>query len=567
MSDATPYEPPESAEPERRYATGEKYLTAPDPNETGWPKGVPYIIGNEACERFSYYGMRAILQIHMTALFAAQMIGEKTAEMMERAEIHAQETVHLFAAGVYAFPMIGAVIADRLLGKYRTILWLSIVYCLGHLVLAFGEETLNGMYLGLALIAIGSGGIKPCVSAHVGDQFGKGNWDKIPKVFQWFYFSINFGSFFATMLIPFLHDRYGAGVAFGVPGILMALATLAFWMGRKVFVHVPAKPAGTLGFLDASSSILLFLGCIGLPMFAYDFFENPLVFWAVLGGLTAAGLIVFYIRQNMKQDDGFMAVTLYSVAALFRGANSEAAAESSDKEKGSIERHWLFAAAAKKFGPEVADGPRAVFRIVSVFLLVSVFWALFDQHMSSWIRQAKQMDLEVLGFSLLPSQIQSLNPLFVMALIPFANFVVYPGMKAIGFNPTPLRRMTVGMFMASLAFVTVALIQRQIDLSGDGTVNVSWQVIPYLVMTLAEVMVSITGLEFAYTQAPKAMKSTIMGLWLLAVSLGNVLVAFLSRFEDLSLLNFFWVFAGLMALAAALFGIFAAFYQYKDYSQ
>ena len=173
-----------------------KYLTAPDPHETGWPKGIPYIVGNEACERFSYYGMKAILQVHMTMLFAAQVVGEATAEQMEGAELHAQEVVHLFAAGAYAFPMIGAIVADRLLGKYWTIMSLSIVYCLGHFVLAVAENTLGGMYLGLTLIALGTGGIKPCVTAHVGDQFGKSNWGLLPKVFQIFYFSINFGSFF-----------------------------------------------------------------------------------------------------------------------------------------------------------------------------------------------------------------------------------------------------------------------------------------------------------------------------------------------------------------------------------
>lgn len=574
MTEESPYSPPDDAPVGQPESSGDDptYLTAPDPNETGWPRGVPYIIGNEACERFSYYGMRAILQIHMTALYAAKMIADKTAEAVQSselenlAELQAQESVHLFAAGVYAFPMIGAVIADRLLGKYRTILWLSIVYCLGHLVLAFGEESLGGMYLGLALIAIGSGGIKPCVSAHVGDQFGKGNWDKVPKVFQYFYFSINFGSFFATMLIPFLNDRFGPGIAFGIPGILMALATIAFWMGRKVFVHVPAKPAGTLGLMDASSSTLMFIGLIGLPMFAREFL-SPTMFWASIVGSTLLGLALFFARQRKKQDDGFLAITLYSVAAMFRGENKKARAESADSEQGSIERNWFFAAAAKKFGPETAEGPRAVLRIVSVFLLVSVFWALFDQHMTSWIRQAKQMNLQFGSWELLPSQIQSLNPLFVMLLIPFANYIVYPGMARLGFKPSPLRKMTVGMFMASVAFVTVALIQRSIDAAPENSVNVAWQIIPYLIMTLAEVMVSITGLEFAYTQAPKPMKSTIMGLWLLAVSLGNILVALFSRFENLSLQSFFWVFAGLMALAAAFFGLFAAFYRYKDYRQ
>src|SRR5690606_10592975 len=145
---------------------------------------------------------------------------------------------HMFIAGVYFFPFIGALISDALFGKYRTIILLSLVYCLGHLVLA-ADTTRTGLYWGLGLIAVGSGGIKPCVSAHVGDQFGKTNQHLLPRVFSWFYFSINIGSFIAELLIPWLRKSYGPHVAFGVPGVLMFVATLLFWMGRNKFVHIP----------------------------------------------------------------------------------------------------------------------------------------------------------------------------------------------------------------------------------------------------------------------------------------------------------------------------------------
>jgi POT family proton-dependent oligopeptide transporter len=107
--------------------------------------------------------MKSILQVHITALFVLQALQQTTAEE------HAQEMVHLFVAASYAFPMIGAIISDRLIGKYHTIIWLSLVYCLGHLVLALGENSITGMWIGLSLIAVGTGGIKPCVSANVGD--------------------------------------------------------------------------------------------------------------------------------------------------------------------------------------------------------------------------------------------------------------------------------------------------------------------------------------------------------------------------------------------------------------
>src|SRR5262249_39656087 len=155
---------------------------------TGFPPGVPYIVGNEACERFSFYGMRAILQVHLISLFALQ------AATADDARRSATQVVHLFMAGVYALPMIGALIADRWAGKYKTILYLSLVYCAGHAVLSLYESALWGMYLGLGLIAVGSGGIKPCVSANVGDQFGKSNIHRVQTIYQIFYFSINFGS-------------------------------------------------------------------------------------------------------------------------------------------------------------------------------------------------------------------------------------------------------------------------------------------------------------------------------------------------------------------------------------
>ncbi len=304
-----------------------KYPTAPDPHATGWPPGVPYIIGNEGCERFSFYGMKSILQVHLTGLFLLQGIQGQLAEE------HAQEMVHLFVAGVYAFPIVGAIIADRLLGKYRTILYLSLVYCLGHFVLAIAENSIHGMWLGLSLIAIGSGGIKPCVSANVGDQFGAGNWHLIAKIFQAFYFIVNFGSFFATLLIPVIRaweqehfnwtihvggHEFTTSIAFGLPGLLMLIATIMFWLGRHMYVHVPPNPGGRLGLLDTCCSSMLFMGMIGLPMFFWDVLDRR-QFWPLAVGFTLIGLAMFQWRQRVRQDDGFLAVLLFSLAAWLRG--------------------------------------------------------------------------------------------------------------------------------------------------------------------------------------------------------------------------------------------------------
>ncbi len=557
---------------------GQHHREQPDHTHQGWPPGIAYIIGNEGCERFSFYGMRSVLFIHLAALHtSAGVIGERAKDL-------ATADVHLFIMGVYALPVIGAILADRYLGKYLTIMALSLVYCGGHAVLSAGEESLVGSYLGLGLIAIGAGGIKPCVSAHVGDQFGRGNWFRLRRAFQWFYFIINFGSAFATILIPWTYEAYGPGVAFGIPGVLMFLATLFFWLGRHRFVHIPPRPGGRVGLLDAVSSTAIFLA------FGHLFVTHTMPWWTMLGataGFLAVGLYVFARRQRLEQDDGFLAIMLW---ILLRGRNHETvqAPVSSQSDKGDdplglrTQRFW--ASAVHRFGVEAVEGPVAVLKIMSTFFLILFFWALFDQQASSWIRQTEAMYLPrlvelpliggVLGLfvdpnaRLLPSQLPALNPFMVMVLIPFMN-QVYRLSEKFGIKTPALRRMTVGMLVAALSFVAAALIQTEIDRKGPGIVHALWQVVPYLIITVAEVMVSITGLEFAYTQAPKRMKSTIMSFWLLTVTLGNFLVALfaLLALDQLPLAQFFWVFAGLMALAAILFGVRARFYRQHDYPQ
>lgn len=443
---------------------GEKVLSAVTPK---FPPQIKYIVGNEACERFSYYGMRAILVVFMT-------------DYLMKSKSDAKATYHFFSQAVYFLPLVGAYISDHLLGKYKTIMYLSIVYCLGHLSLSVWD-TAQGLPWGLALIAIGSGGIKPCVSAHVGDQFDETNKSLLDKVFGIFYFSINFGAFFSSLLIPFLLTKYGPSVAFGVPGILMAVATFIFWLGRNQYVHVPPK------------------------------------------------------RTSGVQEAGFLTVVKY--ALLNRSQRS-----SGDS--------WLDAARGKYSLAEV-EGVKATLAIIKVFATISVFWALFDQQGSSWTLQAKEMNLEVWGMKLEPSQIQALNPIMVMALIPFFSFWLYPTLEKLGLKLSPLRKMSAGMVLAGLSFVMIGLIQ--VTLDAGTKISVAWQILPYLVITASEVMVSVTGLEFAYTQAPKSMKSTLMSFWLLTVAVGNFLTAIVAKMNAFTGSGEFFFFATLMFAVSGLF--------------
>ena len=166
-----------------------KYLTAPLAR-SDMPGGIPYIIGNEAAERFSFYGMRAILVVFMT-----QYLVDSSGTLQAMSEEEAKGWYHLFVSAVYFTPLLGALLSDGLLGKYRTIILLSLFYCAGHAALAL-DDTRWGLVVGLGLIALGAGGIKPCVSSHLGDQFGRTNQGLLSRAFAWFYFAINLGGVF-----------------------------------------------------------------------------------------------------------------------------------------------------------------------------------------------------------------------------------------------------------------------------------------------------------------------------------------------------------------------------------
>ena len=209
-------------------------------------------------------------------------------------------------------------------------------------------------------------------------------------------------------------------------------------------------------------------------------------------------------------------------------------------------------------------------RIIRIFAMISVFWALFDQHASSWVEQARAMDrtLNILGWEVtpLPSQVSAANPIMVMILIPFMSFVGYPTIeKVLRIKMTPLRRITGGFFIAALSFAMTAMFQRWLD-AGE-TVSIGWQILAYLVITTAEVMVSITGLEFAYTQAPKSMKSLIMGFWLFTVAVGNVIVIAFSKMKDLPWETFFWSFSAMAVGAGIVFAFLARLHTYRNYTQ
>jgi len=461
------------------------YLTAPLKTDK-MPPGVFYIVGNEAAERFSYYGMNSILVVFMTHYL---MNAQGRLALMSPTQSEAW--YHTFVSAAYFLPLVGALLGDALLGRYRTIFCLSIVYCFGHLALAL-DHTRLGLVMGLALIALGAGGIKPCISAMVGDQFGSLNQHLLPRVFSWFYFSINLGSAFSTLLIPWMLDPYqaspelktqlpapvigfferlhGPEIAFGTPGILMFIATIILFLGRRKFAHLPP---------------------VGLRRYFAEISEP----------------------ENLKALGNLLIIVPFS----------------------------------------------------------AMFWALWQQNFSSWVLQAESMDRHLFGIEWKAAQIQTVNPIFILIMLPLFAYWVYPALSRI-FPLTPLRKIGIGLFLAAAAFLIVALIQVRIDAGQKPSVN--WQILAFLVLTAAEIMVSVTHLEFSYTQAPRKIKSLVMCTYLAAISLGNLFTAgvnYVIQNPDgsakLKGASYFYFFVGTMLATAIVFVFCARFYKGKTYIQ
>lgn len=358
-----------------------------------YPKSIFFIISNEFSERFNYYGMRTVLALYLT-------------QKLNYDDDTATVIYHIFTSLAYFFPLMGAILADSWLGKFKTIFYLSIVYCIGSTLIALGAipplnlPATSMTVLGLLFIAVGSGGIKPCVSAFGGDQF------KIPeqaiqlaKFFSLFYFAINAGSLISTTLTPILREDIHCfngqdcySLAFGVPAVLMIFSILVFICGKSLYTI--KKPAGNM--------VVLVFKCIG----------NAL-------------------STKMKEKDT------------------------------SPRAHWLDYAETK-YGKQIVADIKSLLKILILYVPLPVFWALFDQQGSRWTFQATRMNGEIGAFTIKPDQMQVINPLLILAFIPFFESLVYPTLERVGIK-TPLQKLSFGGVLAGAAFILSGFVEIALD--------------------------------------------------------------------------------------------------------
>jgi len=374
-----------------------------------YPISVFFIVVNEFCERFSYYGMRTVLTLYLRDIL---LFDENVSTVL----------YHVFVMLCYFTPVFGAILADTYLGKFRTILYLSILYAAGNVILSVAAipNTLPQIHfslIGLVVIALGTGGIKPCVAAFGGDQFARPQQNKqLEQFFSIFYFAINAGSLISTFLTPILREDvecFGQStcfpLAFGVPAVLMIVAVVVFFSGKWLYKIHPAE--GNV-MVDVSR-------CVS---------------HAVGRKLKAGG--------SEKRD------------------------------------HWLDFA-SDKFDKDLIEDTKRVLRVLLLYLPLPVFWALFDQQGSRWTFQATRMDGRLGDVATIKAdQLQIANPLLILALVPVFESVVYPLFARCRLL-TPLQRIGTGGILAAVAFVVSGIVELNLEptyerLPGNGLTQLNF---------------------------------------------------------------------------------------------
>ncbi|KAH7720230.1 POT family protein [Aphelenchoides avenae] len=382
-----------NAETEAKMMKPEKGLIA---SLKSYPPGVFFMLGNEFCERFSFYGMRAILVLY---LINEHHFQESTASLF----------YHAFTCLAYISPLLGSIAADNYFGRFRVILWVSLFYVLGHGLLSIGAVPYLGetfRYImdfgGLAVIALATGGIKPCVSAFAADQFDEDKHEQRTQFFSFFYFAINAGSLVAIMVTPILRGRvkcfkseYCFPLAFGVPGVLMLFAFIIFVSGWRYYKIAPAGKGN--------------------------------VIWKVFK------CIAFAIRGKFN--------------AKLKGQDKAV--------------HWLDYA-SPKYSESLIAGVKSLVSVSILFIPIVFFWALFDQQGSTWVLQARRMDGRVGPLTILPDQMNTFNPLIILISVPIFEAFIYPALRRVC-NVTPLRKMAAGGVLAALAFIMAGLLQLKVN--------------------------------------------------------------------------------------------------------
>ena len=460
----------------------------------GHPRGLSTLFFTEMWERFSYYGMRAILFLYMTAAVANGGLGWDAA--------YAGPIFGLYASSVYFLPLIGGWIADRFIGAYRATFIGGVIIMLGHFSLAV--PTIPFFYLGLVLVAVGTGFLKSNISAMVGDLYTAED-ERRDAGFSIFYMGINIGALISPLVCGFLaqHPLFksilgGWGIdpnsswhfGFAAAGVGMALGLVQYVIGKRHLEGVGAPPdhhevdAEGNEFEDLSTAYLLQMLAV------------LVVAVVLIGGsayLYGFDFALTYVLMPVVLVAGLIGVLLTGM-----------------QDRLSID-----------------DWKRLVV-IMVLFTFSTLFWMGFEQAATSLNLFAEKLtDTSIFGYHFPASWLQTVNPAFIIILAPvFAWLWVYLGKK----QPTDAVKFSVGLLFAGLGFVVVGYAA---SLTDAGKVTFWWLVLVYLLHTIGELCLSPVGLSSMTKLAPGRMVSLMLGVWFLSISMGNYIAGRIAgEFEE-----------------------------------
>jgi proton-dependent oligopeptide transporter, POT family len=477
----------------------------------GHPSGLSTLFFTEMWERFSYYGMRALLILFMTAPLASGGLGFNAAT--------AGAIYGMYTAMVYMTNLPGGWIADRLIGQRRAILYGGILIASGHFSMAF--PTVTTFYLGLALIVIGTGLLKPNISVIVGQLYGPKD-QRRDAGFSIFYMGINLGAFLAPLVTGFLAQspmfrgwleargfdpNHAWHWGFGAAGIGMTLGLVQYLWGASKLGDAGLHPVKAPSEREATQLRTRTLAICGAVFLIV----------AVIGVGMATGALPFTATQ-LADAAGYM---LLVVMVVFFG--------------------WLF------FGGNWTPAERKRLYVIGVFFLAAaLFWSVFEQAGSTLNLFAdRSTKLEIFGWSFQSAYFQSLNSLFIIMLAPVFAFL---WIRLRSKEPSTPVKFSLGLIGVGAGF---AILVPAATLAASGSmVSPFWLIATYLTHTCAELCLSPVGLSAMTKLAPARIVSLMMGVWFLGASAGNYIGGRVGGlYESLPLTSIFGV-VGAFGIAA-----------------
>jgi POT family proton-dependent oligopeptide transporter len=457
----------------------------------GHPKGLGLLFATEMWERFSYYGLRPLLVLFMAAALNEGGFG------LERTQ--ASAIVGIYAASVYLASLPGGWIADRWLGLRRAILIGAVLITGGHLAIgvsgfAGADVGKSFFFLGLVLIVLGTGLLKPNISAIVGDLYPEGG-ARRDAGFSIFYMGINTGAFIGQLVTGYLGERVSWHWGFGAAGIGMAFGLVSFWLFAK-------KLLGPIGE-----------DIVRNPDAAVQARQESMVRNSTLGGLGVLALVFVLASSGVISVDplqigGAMTFILVGIAVAFFA--------------------YIFA-----FGGLTTDEKKRSAVIFVLFVFAAIFWAAFEQAPTSLQLFANDFtDRNIFGFDMPATWFQSVNSAFIILFSPvFAAMWVWLAKKNIDLSsPT---KFSMGLAFAGLGFLLMVFAANKVVASG-GTVLVSpwWLIMSYMFQTIGELFLSPVGLSSMTKLSPRRYVGQMMGIWFLAASVGNLVAGLVGGHVD-----------------------------------